>query len=98
MFGSCFELISSLYVYQNKSNSWNFGSPLKVSTFLAFTELGSAPEGKFLAILGALAGQYGQVSTNASTNGWSLSGFDFASKYFSSPWPFQPGAVATFSL
>ena len=85
-------------MYQNKGSSRNVEVLLKVSTLLAFTELGSAPEGKFLAIWGALAGQYGQVSTNASTNGWSLSGFDFASKYFSSPWPFQPGAVATFSL
>ena len=58
MFGSCLRLISSLYVYQNRRYSWNFKSPLKVSTLLAFTELGSAAEGKFLAIWGALAGQY----------------------------------------
>ena len=85
-------------MYQNKSNSWNFDSPLKVSTLLAFTELGSAPEGKFLAIWGALAGQYCQVSTSLSPMGWSLSAFELASKYVSSPWPCQLGAVATFSL
>ena len=43
-----------------------FVSPLKVSTLLAFTELGSAPEGKFLAIWGALAGQFCHVSTSLS--------------------------------
>ena len=85
-------------MYQNKSYSWNFESPLKVSTLLVFTELGSAPEGKFLAIWGALAGQYCQVSTSLSPIGWSLSAFELASKYVSSPWPCQPGAVATFSL
>ena len=98
MFGSCFELTSPLYVYQNRSYPWNFESPLKVSTLLAFTGLGSAPEGKFLAIWGALAGQYCQVSTSLSPIGRSLSAFELASKYVSSPWPCQPGAVATFSL
>ena len=83
MFGSCLRLISSLYVYQNRRYSWNFKSPLKVSTLLAFTELGSAPEGKFLAIWGALAGQYGQVSTSLSPIGWNLSAFELASKYVS---------------
>ena len=72
-----------MYVYQNKSYSWNFESPLKVSTLLAFTELGSAAEGKFLAIWGALAGQYGQVSTSLSPIGWNLSAFELASKYVS---------------
>ena len=52
MFGSCFGLISSFYVYQNRRYSWNFESPLKVSTLLAFAELGSAPEGKFVGDLG----------------------------------------------
>ena len=52
MFGSCFGLISSFYVYQNRRYSWNFESPLKVSTLLAFAELGSAPEGKFFSDLG----------------------------------------------
>ena len=98
MFGSCFGLISSFYVYQNRRYSWNFKSPLKVSTLLAFTELGSASEGEFLAIWGALAGQYCQVSTSLSPIGWSSSTFELASKYVSSPWPFQPGGVATFSL
>ena len=56
--------------------------PLPVS---AFAELGSAPEGKFLAIWGALAGQYCQVSTSLSPMGWSLSAFELASKYVSSP-------------
>ena len=85
MFGSWFKLISSLYVYQNRGYSWNFESPLKVSTLLVFTELGSAPEGKFLAIWGALAGQYCQVCTSLSPIGWSLSAFELASKYGSSP-------------
>ena len=98
MLGSSFKWIACLYVYQNRSCSWNFETPLKVSTLLAFTELGSAPEGKFLAIWGSLAGQYCQVSTSLSPIGRSLSAFELASKYVSSPWPCQPGAVATFSL
>ena len=53
-------------MYQNRSYSWNFESPLKVSTLLAFMELGSVSEGEFLAIWGALAGQYSQVSTSLS--------------------------------
>ena len=55
-------------------------------------------EGEFLAIWGALAGQYCQVSTSLSPIVWSLSAFELASKYVSSPCPFQPGAVANFSL
>ena len=83
MFGSCFELIASFYVYQNRSYSWNFESSLKVATLLAFMALGSAAEGKFLAIWGALAGQYCQVSTILSPIGWGLSAFELASKYVS---------------
>ena len=56
-----------------------------MSTLLAFEELGAAPEGKFLAIWGALAGQYCQVSTSMSPIGWSLSAFELASKYVGSP-------------
>ena len=89
MFGSCFRLISSLYVHQNRSYSWNFESPLKVSTLLAFTELVLAPEGKFLAIWGALAGQYCQVSTSLRPIGWSWSAFELATKYVSSSWPYK---------
>ena len=85
MFRSCFKLISSLYVYQGRNYSWNIENPLKVGTLLAFTELGSAPEGKFLAIWGSLAGQYYQVSTSLSPIGRSLSAFELASKYVSSP-------------
>ena len=56
------------------------------------------PEGEFLAIWSALAGQYCQVITSLSPIVWSLSAFELASKYVSSPWPFQPDAVTTFSL
>ena len=51
-----------------------------------------------MAILGALAGPSCQVITSLSPMGWSLSFFELATKYVSSPWPFQLAAVDIFGL
>ena len=42
-----------------------------------------------MAILGALAGPSCQAITSLSPMGWILSSFKLATKYVSSPWPFQ---------